>query len=68
MIHTYLLQMDQEDVDEDGYEYENGNHGPNFVMKMCDINKVSNLNITVSRIHFLFGRGKVLVFVFIFNI
>lgn len=71
MIHTYLIQMDQEDADEDGYEYEDGNHGPNFVMKMSDINKKStNLNITVSRIlkftHF--GCGKIDGFVFIFNI
>lgn len=73
MIHTHLIQMDQEDADEDGYEYEDGNHGPNFVMKMSDINKKStNLNITVSRIpkfpHFPFGCGKIDGFVFIFNI
>lgn len=49
MIHTYLIQVDQEDADEDGYEYEDGNHGPNFVIKMSDINKMANLNITVSR-------------------
>lgn len=48
MIHTYLIQMDQEDVDEDGHKYEDGNHGPNFVIKMCDINKLAHLNITVS--------------------
>lgn len=53
MIHTYLIQIDQEDDDDYGYGYvddcvPNGKHGPNFLIKMVDINNMAKLNITVS--------------------
>lgn len=53
MIHAYLIQIGQEDADEYGYGYAdeceaNGNHGPNFVIKMIDINTIAKLDITVS--------------------
>lgn len=42
MVHAYLIQIDEEDGD--NYQY----HGPNFVIKMDNINRLAKLNMTVS--------------------